>query len=380
MAPSRGKTSFLWALGIAWAVLLALSWISRSPYFRHWEVLREGIVAFRPLTQLEMPACGDLGRNSHVSELQYWRRLRFTTDELGFRNSEGASWSRFVVVGDSFVVGSGLDDSETIPVLLSRVLGEPVTNYGCVAGLGPLAYLADTRSRELPPEVVVWAPAYRAVEPVPLGTASVKRPCETMERGAPSQNPFSRWIRSWGSGAEEITAWKMRIEERSTLTCLARSMFHELYWRFAGRPWEIRAIEVEGLPALVLTLEAQGLSAGPEARRLQETVEGIEQFKRSVSARGSRFVFAPIPDVGTIYEDHYPESDRSKVASPPFIDLVFRALASRGVACVDFRPALRESRFPYLYLRDDTHLSPRGAEQVGRALAGAVRTVLASER
>ena len=131
MESERGKKSLLWSTGIAWLVLFGLSWIPRSPYFRPWEVLRDGPVAFRPLTELEMAACGDLGRSSHVSELQHWRRIRFTTDELGFRNLEGASWARIVLVGDSFVVGSGVDDAETIPARMARALGEPVTNHGC---------------------------------------------------------------------------------------------------------------------------------------------------------------------------------------------------------------------------------------------------------
>ncbi len=389
MDPERGKKSLLWSTGIAWLVLSGLLWIPRSPYFRPWEVLREGPVAFRPLTELEMAGCGDLGRSSHVEELQYWCRTRFTTDELGFRNREGSSWARTVVVGDSFVVGSGVDDAETIPARLALHLGEPVTNYGCVAGLGPLAYLADPRSRESPPEIVVWAPAFRTVAPVPLGLAPFELSCESRECASPrSAKPeelaklekLASWWTAWAGLGDGVMAWKARLEEHSTLTHLSRRAFHESYWRLAEKPWEIRAIEIEDAPALVLTLEAQGLCAGPEARRMRETVMTIDRLRSEVTGRGSRFVFAPIPDVGTIYPDAYSSRERSQLAEPAFIDLVFRELAARGVACVDLRPALRESRYPYLYLRDDTHLSPRGTEVVARALAAGLRAVLASRR
>lgn len=379
---SRSGKLLLVAVGLIWVVGLALFWTPYSPYFRHWELLREGPVAFRPLKQLHFRSMGDLGRNAWVEALRIRRSTTFTTDAFGLRNLPTVPWGRIVVVGDSYVVGSGLDDTETIPAVLGRNLGESVYNYGVSAHLGPLAYLMDPRSREQPPELVIWAPAFRTVAPVPLGLgvafpddAAAGETCQSLTKRTGQDRRPNAWasLRARALRWEErFATWKASLEEETALFAVARSAFHELYYRAASRPWEVEQIEIAGDPALVLTLGAQGLYDSPTVRRWRETTQCIEQLAREVEARGSRFLFAPIPDVGTIYADHYPAQQRQHLASPPFVEVVFDELARLGVACLDLRPGMARERFPYLFQRDDTHLGSAGAELVGRLLAPVV--------
>ena len=44
------------------------------------------------------------------------------------------------LLGDSYVVGSGLDDSETITAQLAERLSESVYNYGCSLAGAPSLY------------------------------------------------------------------------------------------------------------------------------------------------------------------------------------------------------------------------------------------------
>lgn len=357
-------------MGLAWGLGLTLLCIPHAPYFRHWEMLRQGPAAFRPLVQLDLRGCGDLGRNAWIEDLRVWRRTRFSTDASGLRNPANLEWARVVVIGDSYVVGSGLDDAETITAALGREIGEPVYNYGMTAGIGPLVYLGDPRSRASPPEMVIWAPAARTVGPVPLGLESMTAPeC----RVVPAEGWWRRFERSLAWIDEGFEAWRSRLENRTVLVAMSRSIFHEAYHAVAGKPWEVQSIAVDGVPALVMALEAQGLLQAPSDRQLAATAEHLVRFGEELAARGSRFIFVPLPDAGTLYEDHYPAAERRRLVSPSFIDCLLEALTRRGVDCVDLRPALRAARFPYLFLRDDTHFSPGGAALVAKSLAAAGR-------
>ena len=104
--------------------------------FRAWEALsayRSPAAPFEANRRYDKAdSYGDLAALGNLPELRQYRSELFTTDALGFRN-RGEAWSRppaAIVVGDSFVVGSGVNDDETVTSRLSALLGCPVYNAG----------------------------------------------------------------------------------------------------------------------------------------------------------------------------------------------------------------------------------------------------------
>ena len=95
--------------------------------------------------------------------------------------------------------------------------------------------------------------------------------------------------------------------------------------------------------------------------------------------RGTRFVFSPIPESGTIYPELFPPEAQARLARPSYLDQVLARAEAQGVPAVDLRPPLRASRWPYLYLRDDSHWAPRAADLCAQAWAESppVRAALA---
>src|SRR5438445_13721830 len=140
----QGRRS-VWQLGFVIPCLLAvmglvdlgLRLMSIDPLtFRAWEALlrnRPPGAAFEPSRRYDNPrSYGDLAALGNFPELRQYRPERFTTDALGFRNvpeilneEVGA-----ILPGDSFVVGSGVSDDETLSAGLITRLGRVVYNAG----------------------------------------------------------------------------------------------------------------------------------------------------------------------------------------------------------------------------------------------------------
>ena len=104
--------------------------------FRAWEALsayRSPAAPFEADRRYEKgDSYGDLAALGNLPELRQYRSEVFTTDALGFRNPPEAAnrTPAAIVVGDSFVVGSGVSDDETVTSRLGALLGCPVYNAG----------------------------------------------------------------------------------------------------------------------------------------------------------------------------------------------------------------------------------------------------------
>jgi acetyltransferase AlgX (SGNH hydrolase-like protein) len=82
-------------------------------------------------------AFGDLANMGNLRSLRHYRREVFTTDEFGFRNPPGIGVSKppeFIVVGDSYAVGSGVSDRETLSAQLSDLTGKAAYNGATYRG------------------------------------------------------------------------------------------------------------------------------------------------------------------------------------------------------------------------------------------------------
>jgi len=157
---------FLSLMLVAWLALFAMSLRFTRPEFRPWELLYDPeIYRFEPNESLSMKSIGDLGRESWIRARQIERDVAFTTDEWGFRNPTRIEEPEVVILGDSFVVGSGLTDDETISVRLSERLGTPVYNFGTEILDSLRIYLQEERFERKPPKILVYAPVDRTLSP-----------------------------------------------------------------------------------------------------------------------------------------------------------------------------------------------------------------------
>jgi hypothetical protein len=85
------------------------------------------------------------------------RPLTFSTDHRGFRNAETLERADIALLGDSYVEGITVSDTETAAAQLHSLTGAPVVDLG-VSGFGTLQELTVLRQIAVPmhPKLVAW--------------------------------------------------------------------------------------------------------------------------------------------------------------------------------------------------------------------------------
>lgn len=145
----RTKQNARWRLGTVVPRLLVgvalmgvvLRFLPVDPLtFRAWEALtrdRPPGMAFEPNRRyFNSRASGDLAALGNVPTLRQYHSEQFTTDALGFRNPPFILTEEIsaMLAGDSFAVGSGVTDDETVSSQLSALTGCLVYNAGSEVG------------------------------------------------------------------------------------------------------------------------------------------------------------------------------------------------------------------------------------------------------
>lgn len=350
---------FALVFGLLWTALFSVSMAFRRPEFRPWEMLYDPAShRFLPDRRVTMDAVGDLGHMSWIRTLQIERRVTFSTDQWGLRNPPGLESPRIVVLGDSFVVGSGSSDDETLTESMGAELEEPVYNFGVETIDSPALFLRDSRFASRPPQIVIWAPVARRIRPRPLFI-----PEPPVEQGL-----FAKAAALDPAIGDALDTAATRLDRDNGLAYHVRYLYNGLLYRLRGYE---HLIHPDGRPALALSVSAQGLADTPQERDVDTTIEMVHTFARFLADHRVDFVYCPIPESATIYPELFP--DRDQIVSPSFLDLLIEGVRRRGVEVVDLRPPFRAHKEPYLYLRDDSHWAPRAIVVAARALSREVR-------
>jgi len=142
---------------------IASRFVSIDPLtFRAWEALRRSRppgAAFEPNRHYyNERSYGDLAAMGNLRALRQYRPEVFTTDALGFRNAAHVLDAEVgaILAGDSFAVGSGVNDDETLSSRLSKSGGCVVYNAGSEGpGTGPEWIVAIARRLNLRSRLVI---------------------------------------------------------------------------------------------------------------------------------------------------------------------------------------------------------------------------------
>ena len=96
-------------------------------------------------------------------------------------------------------------------------------------------------------------------------------------------------------------------------------------------------------------------------RMVKGTAEYLASKRDFLAQRGIRFLVAVPPNTATIYPEELPAWARNNGKATEY-DLLLAELAKRGVRAIDLRPVLLAARAEGgIYLRHDSHWTPRGA-------------------
>jgi hypothetical protein len=355
----------LYGLLIPWGLLLVIGSSFEPPAFRPFELLLQGHSHFLPNRVVEMDAYGALAYVHHTPEYRHVRKNRFSTDAAGFRNPPFAAAPRIVLLGDSFVVGVGLSDEETLSFQLSGLLNEPVYNYGAQGNEAIPLFLSDRRFVRNPPRVAVFMPSQSAISPIVMPKRVDAYVPITQTQPSHVRVWLDTWTRPIYSIHGKITDFLLVVERDNGLKRWTQESYSRAHRAVFGFP---NLIEVEGKPALVQTIQAQLLDKTPEERKLDAIVASLQEVRDALARRGTQLLIAPIPETGDVYLDLVPADQQAAVQKPLFLDVFLDRLRQEGFRTYDVRPDLRARRSPYLFLRDDTHWNERGVRLTAEAL------------
>jgi hypothetical protein len=270
-------------------------------------------------------------------------RWDVTYDRNGFRNSSDLEGADVVVIGDSFVEGLTVSNTELVTSRLALLQGAVVANLG-QSTYGPLQELIVLKRYGLPlhPKTVVWL----------FSEASDLDDVVQYHRAMSNRPTFwhAFWTRSFTRSAY-LAAKRMVAPpvkplgaKRSGLCQTLDGMPQSTYFMFRSR-----------------ALSQQDLSA------LDETVQTIDTAYKLCAAQGARLIFVFVPTKFRVLHDLCRFSETSDCRTWVLSDLSERlrsALAgvSPNIGYVDLTPylvnAAKTEQLPYY--RDDEHWSPEG--------------------
>lgn len=131
--PAVATTLSLGAATLFCSVAIHLLGLDQAMYYRPHEQLvqqdhAQGHRAYRKNARIEMTAPhGDL-KALTAADLAQPRKIVFQTDSAGFRNERDYAAGDIVLIGDSFVVGMGDSQADTLSAQLTRELARQLPN------------------------------------------------------------------------------------------------------------------------------------------------------------------------------------------------------------------------------------------------------------
>ncbi|MEZ5550331.1 MAG: hypothetical protein R3E82_05545 [Pseudomonadales bacterium] len=137
------------------ALLRLTGGVLPSPYYRPHEFLVEGD-RYRSNEDVSMLSPhGDLLAIDPTLDraLAYPKQLEFKTDSIGYRNVTDYGGEKLILIGDSFVVGNGNTQADSLSEIMRREQG--ISSYSMAFPNGPLGYsrIADEARTRFGPDI-----------------------------------------------------------------------------------------------------------------------------------------------------------------------------------------------------------------------------------
>jgi hypothetical protein len=334
--------------------------------FRAWEALSR----YRPLGAAFEPgrrfvredSYGDAANLGNLPEMRQYRPEVFTTDARGFRNVDPSARGgiRVILAGDSFAVGSGVPDGDTLAPALSALLGCEAYN---AAGLTPDPERLGLLARQLGMSSGVVLHAH-ADDNEPPGV-----PSETdraMERRFAQPYSAAGPLIGRVRGFLFVSPLQIAIErgfkrvsnDRVLPNGYASNVVIE---RLANGDW---MLFVRSRVDYVRSERA----ASPTYWRW--LAAGLREA-------GLQLVVVLIPSKYNVYQPMFASGDRGQSGQPPFLDRLERELTAVGIPTINLTaPVTAEAARlapggQYIYWRDDIHWNADGIQFAASHLVGA---------
>ncbi len=299
--------------------------------YRPWEALlfyhpKKIAYPYYPNQNLAMHSVGDLGyrTKNEIPRYENWH-----TDKLGYRNDSFITSPDVLIIGDSYIVGTGLPQDSTLSNTLHSISGLQVYNMASAM----FKDFVDLLSNEIiqKPKFLI----YSIIEQnLPQTIPTTRRKFETVKWGDVFKDRLSRFYMVNYFGA------------RWTGSC--------------GR----------GFPGVTDSslLFLSGKNIKYHHDDLPQVAKTIEQYQHFCDSIGVHFIFLPIPNKETIYYKQVPLESQ-----PDYITRLNDLLATKKIATIQTQQLFNSyvsAHAPqqYIYQKDDSHWNATGIKLTAEAI------------
>ena len=328
--------------------------------FRIWEAVSVYCLndylpgPFYPNMKLGMvEQAGDLGHNTSFG---ITRHITWETDNFGYRNiKQRADNPDLVVIGDSFIVGAALAQTEMLSESLSKKLN---TNVYAMAPIDVNDFLTMERFKQNKPGVVIFGWVERELTNLPL-----------LKDNSRTDNSYFRGpIKSYLDKNQQFAIFIDRACKHSMIRYVVSNFDKVL------NEIKFSLIKSGNAGNDQNMLFFQGVEANKDipSEEIKRIANIVKSYEAAFEKRGIDFVFLPIPNKENIYSDFL--SDKKK---PTFISNLFLELERKGVYVVDIQTPYRrlyEQQKEILYRPDDTHWNEKGVDIAAEQIISFLRS------
>lgn len=364
--------------GMVVIVLVNFALCFKSPdwlAFRTWEVATwvnkpNGIGPFEPnRVILKEHAYGDLAGIGNMRDMRVYRREEFHVDRFGFRNLQTEPPTNCVglVVGDSFTVGAGVSDTETLPVQLSADAAKYFYNAGAEGSFARAQAAASIL--HLSSGTLVFQLLERSARNAPpdLSELTENPPLELSERhplGQPS-----------ATSALVESATELLISDHSPGLILSRKFVKNLeddFWIPNSYKNEVIRQRLRNGDEMLFLPEDFG-PIGDQGKLASAWRCYLAAFSRRMAERHVAMIVLLVPNKGTVYGS-LTDTTTGDSGGQNLLARLEKELRAAGVATLNLTPLFQSAamqllpQHEYLYWRDDTHWNAQGVKLAADAL------------
>lgn len=342
---------------------------------------RPPFCAFEPERRLSLDKCFGV-LSLRVPEFRQYKKQTFTSDYLGYRNSEKITAPAVMLTGSSYSVGFGISDDETLSARLGKLLHKPVYNSAQLYLIEPRddgillplfqpdaqRIIADAKKLGMTEGLVIYEYPERAGLPL-YPSEAVESPVNqfklSLARSAQNNgwadllahmegwlkiSPVGRWCQSFYDDA----CYQLKIPNQfKRFICIRKftngdtSLFH-----YSGR-----------------ARVAQWRDAAP-------TSDYLCRMARELKQHNLRFLVLLAPTKFRVYKSFIDGADKlSYEQHPTFFAELAKDLKSKGVDSIDLTDVMVSEAgryYPdkkYLYIEDDEHWTPLGIDVAAKIIS-----------
>jgi hypothetical protein len=316
--------------------------------FRFYETIRIGHFnselygPFYPNVNLDKIEQGDL---APYTPYAVKRRVILHTDRYGYRKVNTQRRSEVVIIGDSYIWGSGLSQDEMLSEILEKKWNVGVYPY---APSEVNSFLRDGRFIKDPPKTVIVSSIERYLCDLPK---------------------IDEEILNGKRIAKESFWYKSDLLQQTAVT-IDRIWDSRMYNFYKKRVFSVFSSRLYVKRSKMLFLQGESANKDGTKEEIDRYASVIEGYCNYFKGQNIEFLFLPIPNKENIYYEIFPSQEK-----PNLLSELIKELEKRNVPVINTQTAFDsayKNEGKTLYQLDDSHWNIEGVEVAAHLIDSAL--------